>query len=162
MQRAVEDGATVPIHYKSRLAKLDLREDERPRLDAEFDEVTDGEELEHKERLKSKWAALEALLGTETRVQLIARDLVDTVRRNVSMGWTVREGVRAKLRVPIKRVLRRYGYPPEFARNRMAMQAEYMAQIWEYFPDVRAIVPLFEGEVRGVEMLERTANKLFA
>jgi len=52
--------------------------------------------------------------------------------------------------------------PPEFVRNRVAMQAEYMEEIWRLFPDVRAIVPLFETEVQGVEMLERTAQRLFA
>jgi len=52
--------------------------------------------------------------------------------------------------------------PPEFVRNRMEMQKEYMGQIWELFPDVRAVVPLFETEVQGVEMLERMAERLFA
>jgi len=52
--------------------------------------------------------------------------------------------------------------PPEFVSNRMAMQAGYMEEIWRCFPDVRAIVPLFETEVRGVEMLQRTAGHLFA
>jgi len=51
---------------------------------------------------------------------------------------------------------------PEFVRNRVAMQDDYMEEIWRSFPDVRAIVPLFETEVRGVEMLERTAAHLFA
>jgi arsenite-transporting ATPase len=51
---------------------------------------------------------------------------------------------------------------PEFVRNRVAMQDAYMEQIWASFPDVRGIVPLFETEVRGVEMLERTADRLFA
>jgi arsenite-transporting ATPase len=51
---------------------------------------------------------------------------------------------------------------PEFVRNRVAMQDAYMDEIWQSFPDVRAIVPLFEKEVRGVEMLERTADYLFA
>jgi arsenite-transporting ATPase len=51
---------------------------------------------------------------------------------------------------------------PEFVRNRVAMQDAYMEQIWTSFPDVRGIVPLFETEVRGVEMLERTADRLFA
>ncbi len=51
---------------------------------------------------------------------------------------------------------------PDFVRNRIAMQEDYMGDIWRSFPDVRAIVPLFETEVRGVEMLERTANQLFA
>ncbi len=52
--------------------------------------------------------------------------------------------------------------PPEFVRNRMEMQKEYMEQIWNLFPNVRALVPLFETEVQGVEMLERTAERLFA
>lgn len=75
IQRAVTDGATVPILYQSRLAKLELRPDERPKLDPAFEEVTEGEEVERKEKLKSKWAQLEALVGSEKRVQLIARDL---------------------------------------------------------------------------------------
>jgi len=77
IQRAVEDGATVPIYYESRLAKLELKEDERPHLDEAFDELTEGEELEGREKLKTKWSALEALVGTDRRVQLIAKDLVD-------------------------------------------------------------------------------------
>ncbi len=76
IERAVKDGATVPIYYESRLAKLELKETERPKLDAEFEEATEGEEVEHKERLKTKWAQLEALVGTEKRLKLIAEDLV--------------------------------------------------------------------------------------
>jgi len=76
IERAVQDGATVPIYYESRLAKLELKETERPKLDAEFEEATEGEEVEHKERLKTKWAQLEALVGTEKRLKLIAEDLV--------------------------------------------------------------------------------------
>jgi type I restriction enzyme R subunit len=77
IQRAVEDGATVPIYYESRLAKLELKPEERPKIDPEFEEVTEGEEIERKEKLKTKWAALEALVGTEKRINLIARDLVN-------------------------------------------------------------------------------------
>jgi len=77
IQRAVEDGATVPIYYESRLAKLELKEEERPHLDEAFDELTEGEELEGREKLKTKWSALEALVGTERRVQLIAKDLIE-------------------------------------------------------------------------------------
>ena len=61
--RAVHDGATVPIYYESRLAKLELAEDEKPRIDPEFEEITEGEEEQEKQRLKSKWAALEAMVG---------------------------------------------------------------------------------------------------
>ncbi len=77
IQRAVEDGFTVPIYYESRLARLELDEQERPHLDIEFDEITEGEELEEKEKLKTKWAALEAVAGAEKRIRLIARDIVD-------------------------------------------------------------------------------------
>ncbi|MBN1655090.1 MAG: type I restriction endonuclease subunit R [Deltaproteobacteria bacterium] len=76
IQRAVQDGATVPIYYESRLAQIALKEEERPLLDAEFDEATEGEELEGKEKLKSKWSALEALVGADKRLALIANDLV--------------------------------------------------------------------------------------
>jgi type I restriction enzyme R subunit len=76
IQRAVEDGATVPIYYEGRLAKLELDEQLKPHLDEEFEEVTEGEELEQKEKLKTKWAALEAVVGSEKRIQIIARDFV--------------------------------------------------------------------------------------
>ena len=76
IQRSVDDRATVPIYYEGRLAKLTLDESERPNVDVEFEEVTEGEELEHKERLKSKWAQLEAVAGTEKRLALIAKDIV--------------------------------------------------------------------------------------
>jgi type I restriction enzyme R subunit len=77
IQRAVNDKMTVPIYYESRYAKLELAESERPKVDPEFDEATEGEEVERKERLKTKWAALEAVVGTEKRVSVIARDLVE-------------------------------------------------------------------------------------
>jgi len=77
IQRAVLDGATVPIYYESRLAKLQLKDSERPKIDPKFEEVTEGEEVDRKEKLKSRWAQLEAVVGSETRIQLIARDLVE-------------------------------------------------------------------------------------
>jgi type I restriction enzyme R subunit len=83
IERAVKDGATVPIYYESRLAKLALDESEKPKLDEEFEELTEGEEVEHKERLKTKWAQLEALAGTEKRIALIAQDLVDHFERRL-------------------------------------------------------------------------------
>lgn len=77
IQRAVIDKATVPIYYESRLAKLELIASERPKIDPKFEEATEGEEVERKEKLKSKWAQLEAVVGSENRIKLIARDLVD-------------------------------------------------------------------------------------
>lgn len=77
IEQAVEDGATVRIYYESRLAKLELKPEERPKIDPEFEEVTEGEEVEKKEKLKSKWARMEALVGSEKRIRLIAKDIVD-------------------------------------------------------------------------------------
>lgn len=76
ISRAVEDGATVKIYYEGRLAKLALTETERPKIDEEFEDVTEGEEQTSKEKLKTKWAALEALVGSEKRIKLIAQDIV--------------------------------------------------------------------------------------
>ena len=76
IQRSVEDRATVPIYYESRLAKLALDERERPHIDQDFEEATEGEEVERKEKLKTKWAQLEAVVGAEERVKQVAEDLV--------------------------------------------------------------------------------------
>ncbi|MCY4041471.1 MAG: type I restriction endonuclease subunit R, partial [Gammaproteobacteria bacterium] len=75
--RAVQDGATVPIYYESRLAKLALDESARPSIDPDFEEATEGEEVERKERLKSKWAQLEAVVGARQRLRLVAKDIVE-------------------------------------------------------------------------------------
>ena len=76
IQRAVEDRATVPIYYESRLAKLALDERERPRIDPGFEEATEGEEVDRKEKLKTRWAQLEAVVGAEQRIGLVAGDIV--------------------------------------------------------------------------------------
>jgi type I restriction enzyme R subunit len=76
IQRAVEDKATVPIYYESRLAKLELPEEEKPRVDSDFEEATEGEEIDRRERLRTKWAAMEAIVGTEKRLSTVAKDLV--------------------------------------------------------------------------------------
>ena len=77
IQRAVEDGATVPIYYESRLAQLSLPEELKPKIDEEFEEVTEGEEIERKEKLKTKWAQLEAIVGSPRRLELLAQDIVN-------------------------------------------------------------------------------------
>ena len=76
IQRAVEDKATVPIYYESRLARLALDERERPRIDPGFEEATEGEEVDRKEKLKTRWAQLEAVVGAEQRLELVAEDIV--------------------------------------------------------------------------------------
>ena len=83
IQRAVEDGATVPIYYESRLAKLSLNEAQRDVIDDEFEEVTEQEEESRRERLKSKWAALEAIVGDDKRVNVIGDDIVRHLERRL-------------------------------------------------------------------------------
>ncbi len=67
----------MPIFYEGRLAKIDLPDDQKPVVDAEFDEVTEVAEEQKREKLKSKWARIEAMVGTDRRLELVARDLVD-------------------------------------------------------------------------------------
>jgi len=74
--RAVEDGATVPIYYESRLARIELDEDEKPKIDAEIAELTEDEAQTEQDRLKRKWASVEALVGSDKRLALVAEDLV--------------------------------------------------------------------------------------
>jgi len=77
IQQAVADGATVRIFYEGRLAKLELEENERPHIDPQFEEVTEGEEESIRHKLRTKWARLEAMVGTEKRINLVARDIVN-------------------------------------------------------------------------------------
>lgn len=83
IQRAVADRATVPIYYESRISKLALNADALPKIDEEFEDITEGEELSRKEKLKSKWAALEALVGEPKRIRLVAADLVSHFERRL-------------------------------------------------------------------------------
>jgi type I restriction enzyme R subunit len=83
IQRAVADKATVPIYYESRVAKLGLNQSELPKIDEEFEAITEGEELTRKEKLKTKWAALEALVGNPQRIDLVAADLVQHYERRL-------------------------------------------------------------------------------
>ncbi len=76
VQQAIDDGVTVRIIYESRLAKLELKPEERVRIDPEFEEVTEGEEVAHKEKLKSQWARLEKVVGSPSRIKRIAKDIV--------------------------------------------------------------------------------------
>ena len=77
INRGVEDGATVPIYYESRLARIELDEDEKPALDEEIAELTEDEAEGEQERLKRRWANVEAVVGTEKRLRLVAGDLVE-------------------------------------------------------------------------------------
>lgn len=86
--QAVEDKATVPIYYEARLANINLDESKRPKLDHDFEEVTEWEEESSKEKLKSKWARLEAMVWANERLELVARDIVDHFeKRNEVIEW---------------------------------------------------------------------------
>ena len=74
--RAIDDGATVPIYYESRLIKLDLSEGQADILDEEFDEITEDEESARRDRLASRWSQLEAVVGTPKRLAEVASDLI--------------------------------------------------------------------------------------
>ena len=76
MQQAKEDGATVAIYYESRLAKLSLKADQLPTIDSDVDELAEDDEEDARARAKSRWAALEKVVGAEPRLQAIATDLV--------------------------------------------------------------------------------------
>jgi len=76
MQQSRDDGATVAIYFESRLAKLGLKADMLPDIDAEVDELAEDEEEDQQAKLKSKWAALEKVVGAEPRIKQVAADLV--------------------------------------------------------------------------------------
>ncbi|NML09200.1 type I restriction endonuclease subunit R [Sphingobium sp. AR-3-1] len=76
ISRAVEDGATVPIFYESRLARIELNDDEKPLIDAEIEALIEDESLTEAEKMKAKWSAVEALVGSDKRLEQIAADLV--------------------------------------------------------------------------------------
>ncbi|HSH03338.1 MAG TPA: type I restriction endonuclease subunit R [Anaerolineae bacterium] len=86
IQRAVEDQATVPIYYEARHAKLKLNERYVPQIDPKFEEITEGEEAAQKELIKSKWAALAAIVGEPDRIATVAQDIVNHYEaRNASL-----------------------------------------------------------------------------
>ena len=73
------------LYYEGRLAKLELSEAERPKIDPDFEEVTEGAEVERKENLKSKWAQLAAVVGAKHRLELVARDVVDHFEKRLEV-----------------------------------------------------------------------------
>jgi len=84
VSQSVADGATVPIYYEGRLAEIDLDPRFRPQIDPEFEEVTEGEEDSARQRLESRWSRIEAIVGTEERLQVVARDLVEHFERRLA------------------------------------------------------------------------------
>ena len=86
IQDAVDDGATVPIFFESRLARLDVNQAEIDTLNAQVEEIVEDEEdIAHREKTKSEWAALEKLVGSEPRLQQVARDLVQHFEARTSV-----------------------------------------------------------------------------
>lgn len=77
IQQAVDDKATVPIFYESRLAKVHFEEDEKVTIDKQFEELTEGEELSNRQQMRAKWTRLEAIVGNPNRIEKIAQDLVN-------------------------------------------------------------------------------------
>ena len=90
IQRAVEDGATVPIYYESRLAKLELNEAERPKIDPEFEEVTEGEEVERKEKLKTQVGAARGAGRRREAPRADRRATSSSTSRSGWRRWTAR------------------------------------------------------------------------
>lgn len=76
ISRAVEDGATVPIFYESRLARIELNDDEKPLIDSEIEALVEDQSLTEAEKLKAKWSAVEALVGSDKRLAQVAEDMV--------------------------------------------------------------------------------------
>ncbi len=86
IQDAVDDGATVPIYYESRLAKLDINRDEIDELNKDVEEIIEDEEdLNQRERTKGVWAALEKLVGAEPRLKEVAEDLVGHFEKRLTL-----------------------------------------------------------------------------
>lgn len=77
MTRAVEDEATVKIYYENRIIKLDTDDEELKKIDEEFEEITEGQEDNDREKYKSKWSRLEAVIGSPNRVKKLAEDIVN-------------------------------------------------------------------------------------
>ena len=87
IQDAVDDGATVPIYYESRLAKLDLNHEELETLSDQVDELVEDEETGQQEKTKGDWSRLEKLVGSEPRIKQVAADLVQHFEtRNAAMN----------------------------------------------------------------------------
>jgi type I restriction enzyme R subunit len=83
ISRAVEDKATVPIYYESRLARIELNEDEKPKIDAEIEAMLEDDTLSEQEKQKAKWTTVERLVGSKKRLAQIAADLVEHLEKRI-------------------------------------------------------------------------------
>ncbi|NLM79163.1 MAG: type I restriction endonuclease subunit R, partial [Ruminococcaceae bacterium] len=87
MSQSIDDAMTVPIYYESRLAKLNFAERLRNDVDIEFEEITEDQESDFKERKKAEWSQLEKVVGSQSRIELIALDLVDHFENRQKAMW---------------------------------------------------------------------------
>lgn len=85
IQQAVEDGATVPIYYESRVSKVNLQEERKLQLDKDFEELTEGEELTNQQNLKAKWSSAEAVIGSKARLEKVAEDFIAHFEKRTSV-----------------------------------------------------------------------------
>lgn len=76
LTQAVKDKTTVPIYYESRIAKLDLPQELKPKIDDEYDSIVEGQEETYAESQKRKWARLEAIVGTDRRIDVVVKDFI--------------------------------------------------------------------------------------
>lgn len=83
--QAQADGVVVPIYYEGRHVRLNLPDELKPKIDEDLEYITEGEEDETKEKLKSKWAQLEAVVGTQRRIDTIAEDIVNHFEKRQEM-----------------------------------------------------------------------------
>jgi len=76
LTQAVKDKTTVPIYYESRIAKLDIPQELKPKIDSEYEEIVEGQEETYAENQKRKWARLEAIVGTDARIDVVVKDFL--------------------------------------------------------------------------------------
>lgn len=81
IEQSVADGATVRIYYESRLAKIHLKPEEKEKLDDEVEAITEGQESTASEKAKAKWTQLEAIVGHQDRIKVVAADMVDHIEK---------------------------------------------------------------------------------
>jgi type I restriction enzyme R subunit len=85
IEQSVADGRTVKIYYESRLAEIKVNKEAIESLDEEFDNITEGEESETKQKIKSEWAKLEKIVGSDARIKLIAKDIVEHFEKRLEV-----------------------------------------------------------------------------
>ena len=125
MTQAVEDGATRPVYYESRVIKLKLDDKVLAQIDAEYSALAQNADEEVIEKSKHELAFYDALTKPEavkdfySNEDLVAltKELTETLRKNKTIDWQKKESARAKMRMIVKKLLKKYKYPPEGQEN---------------------------------------------